>query len=45
MLPAWKLCRKLRRPDASNLSIEVRVADRTREGTMLKFGMSQEAAA
>lgn len=38
LLPAWKLCRKLRRPDASNLAIHVRVASPKEETPILKFG-------
>ena len=38
--PAWKLFRRLRRPESSNLAIHVRVADRAREDRILKFGAS-----
>ncbi|KAF8509522.1 autophagy-related protein 13-domain-containing protein [Hysterangium stoloniferum] len=37
-LAGWKLSRKLRRPDASGLAVQVRVADRATDDRVLKFG-------
>ena len=41
VLPAWKLFRRLGRPESSNLAIQVRVADSIKEDRVLKFGACQ----
>ncbi|KAF8576025.1 hypothetical protein K439DRAFT_1362540 [Ramaria rubella] len=38
VLPAWRLFRKLRRPESSSLAIQVRVANSTNGDRMLGFG-------